>query len=148
MHGIFAVDQVVDRLAVDDDLGRGKCGPREDRGGDTLEREAGSEVKGCDRQSLVIQDAGHHPRPGRGNQALDARRCRSTSYTASATLVDRLSERTRGDRIGIAMRRPLYRSRSSAGKPSVSRPKTRTTLFDAPRGASQKRRIEIGRAHV
>lgn len=50
MHGVFTADQVVDRLAVDDDLGRGEGGPREYRGGDALERQAGTEMKGRDRQ--------------------------------------------------------------------------------------------------
>src|SRR5262249_61885829 len=50
MHGVFALDQVVDRLAVDDNLGHRKGGPREHRSGDTLAGQARSEVKGCDRQ--------------------------------------------------------------------------------------------------
>src|SRR6185503_5504656 len=39
-----------------------------------------------------------------------ARRCRSTSYRAIATLVERLSDRTCGDRIGMVTNRSRNRS--------------------------------------
>src|SRR5215470_4391801 len=99
---------------------------------------AGGEREGRGREGEGGDEAGEaHRRPAA------IRRCRSTSYTAIPTLVDRLSDRTRGDRIGIATSRSWYRSSSSAGSPPVSRPNTRTTPSRAARGASQTRRVAL-----
>ena len=51
---------------------------------------------------------------------------RRTSYAASATEVERFSERTSGSRMGIATVAPACRSRMSCGRPTLSRPKIRT----------------------
>ena len=57
------------------------------------------------------------------------------------TLVERLSDRTSGEAIGIATNRPAYRSCRSSGRPPVSRPNTSTTPSDTPSGASQSVRV-------
>src|SRR5664280_2476029 len=55
------------------------------------------------------------------------RRWRTTSYSATATAVDTLSERILVSAIGMQTIRSGWRARTSSGRPPLSRPKTSTT---------------------
>ncbi len=66
------------------------------------------------------------PAQGAGPGELSPAHCRRTSKSATPTAVDRLSERSRGSCCGIRTSRSAWRARSSAGRPVLSRPKTRT----------------------